>query len=746
MPDHDRRALRSDALPGTAQRALRQRPRRPCWWSSASTAWASATWSPNINFFSKVVVDDAGAMHLAAGHCAAGQHVDLRFEMDTLVLLHAGPHPLATAAHYAPAAVSLQAYRARRRPRARRRLPHALPGECARLRQHRTPTVDAGARPERRAARIIDAGRARRRAVDGRGAARPAIPHRRPRGQPGRRHAVLQRRDTAEHYSAQNTIQAQRRIYLTTGTRAVVEPRAADADASSRTPAAGTTRWAAPARPRATPCVTRSRSVTCTAAATASCWRWRDSRVGGMTKRDLPSNINFFMNVPVTPDGRAALRRWHLGAPAATSELRARDGRAGADLQLPAAQQPLQRLQSDADSIVMTWDTRERAFLPAGRPAAQFRRTTWRSHRGYCAMFRKILIANRGAIALPHPAHRCEAWGSARSPCTPTPTRTRRTCAMPTRPCASGPAPAAESYLRPERILEVARAAGAEAIHPGYGFLSENADFARGVRAARLALHRARRPAQMRDFGLKHTRASWRGSAACRCCRAPDLLAIADARAGGGGAHRLPGDAEEHRAAAAASACAAAPSAAELRDGLRGGAAAGRRQLQATPACSSKKFVARARHIEVQLFGDGAARCIALGERDCSVQRRNQKVIEETPAPGLTARRARGAARRGGAPRQRGELPLGRHGRVRATTPTRGSFYFLEVNTRLQVEHGVTEEVGRHRPRRVDDPHRGRRRRRICARIGTAPQRPRRSRRACTPRTRRATSGPRAAC
>ena len=84
---------------------------------------------------------------------------------------------------------------------------------------------------------------------------------------------------------------------------------------------------------------------------------------------------------------------------------------------------------------------------------------------------------------------------------------------------------------------------------------------------------------------------------------------------------------------------------------------------------------------------------IALGERDCSAQRRNQKVIEETPAPGLAARCARAAARMRGAAGQGGELPVGRDGGVRLRQPTREQFYFLEVNTRLQVEHGVTEEV-----------------------------------------------------
>ena len=107
-----------------------------------------------------------------------------------------------------------------------------------------------------------------------------------------------------------------------------------------------------------------------------------------------------------------------------------------------------------------------------------------------------------------------------------------------------------------------------------------------------------------------------------------------------------------------------------------------------------EKFVENARHIEVQIFGDGKGEVIALGERDCSVQRRNQKVIEETPAPDLSRRRSAqalldAAVRLGKA----GQLSIRRHGGIHLRCDRRGEFYFLEVNTRLQVEHGVTEEV-----------------------------------------------------
>ena len=117
-------------------------------------------------------------------------------------------------------------------------------------------------------------------------------------------------------------------------------------------------------------------------------------------------------------------------------------------------------------------------------------------------------------------------------------------------------------------------------------------------------------------------------------------------------------------------------------------------QLQGMPASSSRSSSRTARHIEVQIFGDGKGSVVALGERDCSAQRRNQKVIEETPAPGPAADDARGAVATTARPARRArELSLAPAPSSSSTTPTADEFYFLEVNTRLQVEHGVTEEV-----------------------------------------------------
>ena len=186
-----------------------------------------------------------------------------------------------------------------------------------------------------------------------------------------------------------------------------------------------------------------------------------------------------------------------------------------------------------------------------------------------------------------------------------------------------------------ERILEAARDSGAEAIHPGYGFLSENADFAAAVRARGHRVHRARRPTQIRDVrpeapGARDRRGARRPAAAghpALCASAEAAVAAAQrigypvmlkSTAGGGGIGmrvcREPGRARR-------------------RPSKRSSGSA--RRTSAERGVFLERFVERARHVEVQIFGDGQGEIVALGERDCSVQRRNQKVIEETPAPGL---------------------------------------------------------------------------------------------------------------
>lgn len=252
-----------------------------------------------------------------------------------------------------------------------------------------------------------------------------------------------------------------------------------------------------------------------------------------------------------------------------------------------------------------------------------------------------------------------------------------------------GPGPAAESYLDTARILAAARETGADAIHPGYGFLSENADFAEACAAAGIVFI-GPKPDNIRAFGLKHSARALAEAEGVPLAPGTGLLADAEAAieaaarigypvmlkatAGGGGiGMRVCADAAAVREGYAA--------VARLGAGNFGDA-----------GLFLERFVPRARHVEVQIFGDGTGRVVALGERDCSLQRRNQKVIEEAPAPNLPehVRTAltEAAVRLGAAARYRSA------GTVEFLYDAeRQDWFFLEVNTRLQVEHGVTEEV-----------------------------------------------------
>ncbi|MDB5850519.1 MAG: biotin carboxylation domain protein [Rhodoferax sp.] len=303
-------------------------------------------------------------------------------------------------------------------------------------------------------------------------------------------------------------------------------------------------------------------------------------------------------------------------------------------------------------------------------------------------MFDTVLIANRGAIAcriittlkalgLRSVAVYSEADADALH------------VAMADASVCIGPAPAAQSYLDPQRILDAARATGAGAIHPGYGFLSENPAFAQAVEDAGIAFI-GPTAAQMRAFGLKHTARALAEAQGVPLLPGSGLLAdVAQAHAeaerigypvmlkstaggGGIGMRLIRGAAEMGPAFEAVQRLAQA----NFKDA----------------GLFLEKFVERARHIEVQLFGDGAGTVVALGERDCSAQRRNQKVIEETPAPGLGD--ATRAALQATAVRLAQAVDYRSAGTVEYVLDAdTGAFYFLEVNTRLQVEHGVTEQV-----------------------------------------------------
>ncbi len=252
-----------------------------------------------------------------------------------------------------------------------------------------------------------------------------------------------------------------------------------------------------------------------------------------------------------------------------------------------------------------------------------------------------------------------------------------------------GGAAPADSYLDADRILEAVHRVGAQAVHPGYGFLAENADFAARCEGMGIAFI-GPTPEQMRAFGLKHTARTLAGEARLPLLPGTGLLSgLAAARkaarkigypvmlkstAGGGGIGM-------RRCANAAELGAAFESVARL------GAAHFKDK-----GVYLEKLVDPARHVEVQIFGDGAGRVVSLGQRDCSLQRRNQKVVEETPPPGLSEETRvamdDAAVRLGAAARYRSA------GTVEFVLDARDdSFYFLEVNTRIQVEHGVTEEV-----------------------------------------------------
>jgi len=303
-------------------------------------------------------------------------------------------------------------------------------------------------------------------------------------------------------------------------------------------------------------------------------------------------------------------------------------------------------------------------------------------------MFSKVLIANRGEIAC-RIIRTCDRIGIKSVAVYSEADTYALHVSMATEAVAIGSAVASESYLCWEKILEAAQQTGAEAIHPGYGFLSENAEFAEACAEAGIVFI-APTPEQMRSFGLKHTARELAAQNQVPLLSGTGLLANVESAlqeaerigypvmlkstAGGGGIGlQLCRQAEQ------------------LPDLF----ATVQRLSQNNFKQSGiylERFVETARHIEVQIFGDGQGRVLALGDRDCSVQRRNQKVIEETPAPNISE-----------SLRQQlyeAALRLGKSVNYQSAGTVefvfdgdRQEFYFLEVNTRLQVEHGVTESV-----------------------------------------------------
>ncbi len=248
---------------------------------------------------------------------------------------------------------------------------------------------------------------------------------------------------------------------------------------------------------------------------------------------------------------------------------------------------------------------------------------------------------------------------------------------------------ARHTYLNVDRIIEIAHQTGAQAIHPGYGFLSENAGFVSRCEQEDL-IFIGPTAEQITLFGLKHQARELALNSQVPLSPGSDLLTSLDAAvseaerigypvmlkstAGGGGIGMQLCHAEQ-----------------ELRDAFATVKRLGANNFS-NDGVFVEKFIARARHIEVQVFGDGQGQALAIGERDCSSQRRNQKVVEECPAPGLsdTTRQQLYAT----AERLLASVQYRNAGTVEFILDAdSGEFYFLEVNTRLQVEHGVTEEV-----------------------------------------------------
>ncbi|MBV9965191.1 MAG: ATP-grasp domain-containing protein, partial [Alphaproteobacteria bacterium] len=303
-------------------------------------------------------------------------------------------------------------------------------------------------------------------------------------------------------------------------------------------------------------------------------------------------------------------------------------------------------------------------------------------------MFNKILIANRGEIA-------CRIIKTARR-------MGIATVAVYSEPDADalhvreadeavpiGPAPSAESYLRIDRIVEACRKTGAEAVHPGYGFLSERAEFARALAEAGIVFV-GPPPEAIAAMGDKIE--SKRLAQAAGVSTVPGALdVIPDAKkavpiakkigypvmikasAGGGGkGMRI------------------AHNEAELRDGFTSA------QHEAKASFGDErvfleKYIEQPRHIEIQVLGDAHGNLVHLGERECSIQRRHQKVIEEAPSPFIDAEtRAAMGAQAVALARAVGYRSAGT---VEFIVDRQRNFYFLEMNTRLQVEHPVTELV-----------------------------------------------------
>ena len=303
-------------------------------------------------------------------------------------------------------------------------------------------------------------------------------------------------------------------------------------------------------------------------------------------------------------------------------------------------------------------------------------------------MFKKILIANRGAIAT-RIIRTLQQMGIQAVAIYAEADRDSLHVSYADEAFSLGEGRTADTYLNQQRILEIARETGAEAIHPGYGFLSENSNFARLCEASNLVFL-GPTPEQMEAFGLKHSARALAQQNDVPLLPGSELLedieqALAIAQtigypvmlkstAGGGGIGMSRCDTED-----------------ELKNAFNSVKRLGANNFS-NDGVFIEKFITQARHIEVQIIGDGQGHVLALGDRDCSSQRRNQKVIEEAPAPNIpdNVRQSMHEV----SVRLMAAVHYHSAGTVEFVYDAQShDFYFLEVNTRLQVEHGVTEAI-----------------------------------------------------
>jgi acetyl-CoA carboxylase biotin carboxylase subunit len=300
-------------------------------------------------------------------------------------------------------------------------------------------------------------------------------------------------------------------------------------------------------------------------------------------------------------------------------------------------------------------------------------------------MFKRILIANRGEIAV-RIARACRDLGIAPLAIYSEADRHAPHVRIAERAACVGPPPSRESYLRVDAILAAAHTMGADAVHPGYGFLSENASFARAVTDAGLTFigpsaqviaamgDKTRARAIAIESGVPVVPAADNAaSGAARAAKQLGYPLLIKAAAGGGGkGMRIVRSVSDLDAALAAA-------------GREATAAFGDGRL------FLERYFDRPRHVEVQVVADARGAVVHLGERECSIQRRYQKIVEESPSPGITpALRARLTAAAVALSQRVGYSNVGT---VEFLVTEAGEFHFLEMNTRLQVEHPITEWV-----------------------------------------------------